>query len=331
MMRRALTTIALGARYASSLSTSSKRKILVLHGKGGSGASMKLRFQGIENALPEFDFTYATAPYELDGGGYQWWTLPPGVRSYQATEYGGVEQALDVVRSSQADVVWGHSQGAILLGFAAAIGAIDWLGNAKLILNGASWPKPYEAELERGCRGETLHVLGETDDINPPDQARRLAACFDNARVHEHSGGHYVPTDEAAIECYRDFLLSGAVSDCPLPVSTDEPQVMIERTLNSLASDDVDGALRRIWDLAGDTFKYYYRHDSLDEFIKDAKQTSSEFATSFYGMAISGKRWTVLRPFTVAGGPDGWVGTCVIETVARDDRKRKWCASASVF
>ena len=87
-MRRALTTIALGARYASSLSA--KRRILVLHGKGGSGASMKLRFQGIENALPEFDFTYATAPHDLEGGGYQWWTLPPGVRSYQATEYGGV-------------------------------------------------------------------------------------------------------------------------------------------------------------------------------------------------------------------------------------------------
>ena len=156
-MRRVLTTIALGARYASSLST--KRKILVLHGKGGSGASMKLRFQGIENALPEFDFTYATAPHELDGGGYQWWTLPPGVRSFQATEYGGVDAALDVVRSSQADVVWGHSQGAILLGFAAAIDAIDWLGGAKLILNGASWPKPYEAEPPRGCRGDTLHVL----------------------------------------------------------------------------------------------------------------------------------------------------------------------------
>ena len=227
MMRRALTTIALGARYASSLSTSSKRKILVLHGKGGSGASMKLRFQGIENALPEFDFTYATAPYELDGGGYQWWTLPPGVRSYQATEYGGVEQALDVVRSSQADVVWGHSQGAILLGFAAAIGAIDWLGNAKLILNGASWPKPYEAELERGCRGNTLHVLGETDDINPPDQARRLAACFDDARVFVHPGGHYVPTDKAAIECYRDFLLGSAPRVSPLPESTDEPQVAL--------------------------------------------------------------------------------------------------------
>ena len=79
-------------------------------------------------------------------------------------------------------------------------------------------------------------------------------------------------------------------------------QVMIERTLNSLAGEDVDAALRRIWDLAGDTFKYYYRHDTLDEFIKDAKQTSDEFATSFYGMAITGKRWTVLRPFTVAGG-----------------------------
>ena len=103
---------------------------------------------------------------------------------------------------------------------------------------------------------------------------------------------------------------------------------MIERTLNSLAGDDVDAALRRIWELAGDTFKYYYRHDSLDDFIADAKQTSSEFATSFYGTAITGKRWTVLRPFAVAGGPDGWIGTCVVETVARDDRKRKWCAAS---
>ena len=33
-----------------------------------------------------------------------------GVRSYQATEYGGVDAALDVVRSSKADVVWGHSR-----------------------------------------------------------------------------------------------------------------------------------------------------------------------------------------------------------------------------
>ena len=212
-MRRVLTTIALGARYASSLST--KRKILVLHGKGGSGASMKLRFQGIENALPEFDFDYATAPYELDGGGYQWWTLPPGVRSYQATEYGGVDAALDVVRSSQADVVWGHSQGAILLGFAC--------GHRRHRLARRRQAHPERRELAQALRSrararlprDTLHVLGAADDINPPEQARRLAACFDNARVFVHPGGHYVPTDEAAIECYRDFLLSGAASDCP--------------------------------------------------------------------------------------------------------------------
>ena len=88
-------------------------------------------------------------------------------------------------------------------------------------------PKPYEAELGRGCRGDTLHVLGETDDINPPDQARRLAACFDDARVFVHPGGHYVPTDKAAIECYRDFLLGSAPRVSPLPESTDEPQVAL--------------------------------------------------------------------------------------------------------
>ena len=59
-----------------------------------------------------------------------------------------------------------------------------------------------------------------------------------------------MPTDEAAIECYRDFLLSDAASDCPLPESTDEPQVMIERTLNSLA---VKTSMRRSTGACGDT------------------------------------------------------------------------------
>ena len=340
MMRRALTTIALGARYASSLSTSSKRKILVLHGKGGSGASMKLRFQGIENALPEFDFTYATAPYELDGGGYQWWTLPPGVRSYQATEYGGVEQALDVVRSSQADVVWGHSQGAILLGFAAAQGILDpkgplgFLKEKKLIINGASWPRPYETELaavkSQSGSLETLHVLGASDDINPPEHAIRLAAVF-RGETFVHDGGHYVPADDAALKKYRAFLLNERErADAPavLPEVDDEPGPMIDKLFAALAHPSVhesNATLERVWDIAGDALRWIFNND-LADFVESARMTADTYPTSFYGATMRGRSWRVARPWQTTSS--GWIGTCVVETVCADGRLRRWIAEA---
>ena len=50
--------LSLALSVARCASMAAKRRVLVLHGKGGSGPSMKLRFQAIENALPEYDFAY---------------------------------------------------------------------------------------------------------------------------------------------------------------------------------------------------------------------------------------------------------------------------------
>lgn len=79
-------------------------RILCLHGKGGDGEQfvksslMPLRslverrnsLAGIENNNLSFQWEALTAPYEIDNtGGYSWWTMSPGVRSYNAKEVRG--------------------------------------------------------------------------------------------------------------------------------------------------------------------------------------------------------------------------------------------------
>lgn len=339
-MTRRMVPLLVVARCASALAP--RRRILVLHGKGGSAATQRVRFREIEVALPEYDFCYAEAPHAADGG-RAWWTLPPGVRSFQAEAYGGVASSLACVNAHRGgvDAIWGHSQGAILVGAAAALGASGdgdwrWLKDTKLILNGASWPRPYARALAAGVRGvESLHVIGAEDAVNPPDHAWRLARCFEEAAVHVHAGGHYVPTDAASLDAVRAFLRRGRASGASasaepsatrLPDIADAPPAMIEAALRALGDRTlpVNATLERVWSLAGDVMRHYYRDGGVDEFVGDALETAEEFPTSFYGTAINGKGWRVLRPFALAGGPDGWIGTAVVETVASDDRVRKW-------
>ena len=89
-------------------------RILCLHGKGGNGhqfinSSLLPLRSLVENRLSSlndnneeegysnisFQWDSLTAPYEIspptdneekDDGGYSWWTMPPGVRSYNANE-----------------------------------------------------------------------------------------------------------------------------------------------------------------------------------------------------------------------------------------------------
>mmetsp|Transcript_19188 Transcript_19188/g.39124 ORF Transcript_19188/g.39124 Transcript_19188/m.39124 type:complete len:425 (+) Transcript_19188:408-1682(+) len=160
---------------SSSSSSSSARaiKILCLHGKYENGNSFLNRAllplrrtleERLEQKCPRgqrqrqlsIQWEELTAPFPIDPKsapfsnedverGFQWWTLPKGVRSFEATEYGGFEQSeqlvLDKLLSSNSnnndnghyddcksiengndgscsnnyDIVLGHSQGAILL------------------------------------------------------------------------------------------------------------------------------------------------------------------------------------------------------------------------
>lgn len=221
-------------------------RILCLHGKGNNGAAFQSILEPLEKdlnvklaLLPDtrkVEFTYLTAPFTMEGEGdtnMQWWTLPPGVRSFEAMEYGGFEQSSELVEKALLEkdynFVLGHSQGAILL--SALISCDEWTDRVfsfdrkktetareqpmGYIFNGNAWPNPYTEQVESftykdvyASSGRTrrapkaLFVIGERDKVNPPEGAERVREAFMNGGIEVescyHDGGHAVPVNDAA-------------------------------------------------------------------------------------------------------------------------------------
>jgi hypothetical protein len=92
---------------ASNISSCRTVRILCLHGKGGNGKRFvskslaplrKLLQNRLEQMNAEheisFQWDFLTAPFEIpsgkiineDGKGFSWWSMPPGVRSFNAVE-----------------------------------------------------------------------------------------------------------------------------------------------------------------------------------------------------------------------------------------------------
>ncbi|KAG8464018.1 hypothetical protein KFE25_000186 [Diacronema lutheri] len=207
------------------------KRIIALHGKGQSGASFRRNIQPLLQRLPDDDVTvkFLDAPWELGNSGGAWWRLPPGVRSYDAKHYEGVDRSLEQLAAE-----WEHgdvyglvafSQGAILLSFFLAANMQLRLARQpallprKALLIGGSWPNPYTEVMESlkalpaeglallGC--DVLTVAGERDDVNPMEMALAVSRCFGGAAsVHMHPGKHIVPLDDASLDVMSRFLLS---------------------------------------------------------------------------------------------------------------------------
>jgi len=125
----------------------------------------------------------------------EWWTLPPGVRSFEATEYGGFQQSADLVQNAllreNYDFILCHSQGSILM--ASLLCNPSWIDKVfdgsgscissssssnrdralskkprGYILNGCAWPNPFGELLENFHEQESaIHGLG-MDGLPPP-------------------------------------------------------------------------------------------------------------------------------------------------------------------
>lgn len=215
-----------------------KIRILALHGKGGSASLFqntliplidKLSFSLCQKkpqslSSPEIELCCLDAPFE---GGKWWDQLPQGARSYNAEAYDGYVKSCEVVQgalassSSKYDAIIGHSQGSILL--ASMIANQDLKPNEippAIVCNGVAWPNPYSEQISSfSFLGDTkaLFIVGEKDDINPPEGNLKVRDMFQRAGFKTstitHPGGHSVPVkDEIALERIATWL-SDALSD----------------------------------------------------------------------------------------------------------------------
>ena len=53
---------------------------------------------------------------------------------------------------------------------------------------------------------QTLHVIGQADELVVPERSRALAALFADATVVEHVGGHMLPSGSAVRPAVAAFV-----------------------------------------------------------------------------------------------------------------------------
>ena len=213
--------------------------VLCLHGKGNNAQSFQQILKPLEEkislqllqvdeqfrASDVVNFDYITAPFPMEVGdkdnnaststtttattisstasnvGFQWWTLPPGVRSFNAKEYQGFEQSAEKIyqqlQQKDYDFIIGHSQGAILLSALLATSSSNSSSSTTstsstqtskekrndlfqfksvrgYLLNGCAWPNPYTDQMttfqyEHNHKNDSKHEYDEEEegDKNP--------------------------------------------------------------------------------------------------------------------------------------------------------------------
>lgn len=194
-------------------------KVLALHGSGGTAEEFPGRLVALNKALAfqstdgdkiELDITAIQAPFVKESG-FSWWTMPPGVRSFNAKEYTGFEESatkvLDVWENGKFDLVLGHSQGAILVGALLALKRTPYHPPGGYVMNGVSFPNPYAEELESldldddgNGAPRILFLLGKRDQIAPNPTGEKLRDLlkkggFDVTSCY-HERGHGFPEED---------------------------------------------------------------------------------------------------------------------------------------
>lgn len=188
-----------------------KKRILALHGKGDTVANFaRILTPIIQKTQEMYEWHIVQGAFDVPEGGFCYWTLEPGERTYQAKVLPGFEKSLESIRKDGPwSAVFGFSQGAMMAALAA-----ESIPFEKVVLVGAAWPTAQGVVLERlkakGAMCKSLHVIGEEDEVNPPEMAKQVADCFgEGATIFNHKRGHIVPRDEEAMKAYVDFLMEG--------------------------------------------------------------------------------------------------------------------------
>eukprot|EP00668_Euglena_longa_P001762 GGOE01002072.1.p1 GENE.GGOE01002072.1~~GGOE01002072.1.p1 ORF type:complete len:274 (+),score=51.80 GGOE01002072.1:73-822(+) len=211
-------------------------RILCLHGYLQSADKFRGKSYGLMKGLKkqaEFDFIDAPhliEPIDVAEGAaprYTWWRsvdVPTGKRYDGFWE--SVQRIVEVLKlKGPYDGILGFSQGAMMAALMLAVvmgdsevDAVDLPRPTRHALKAhlrfgilAGGFKPRDIRLHRlfaePVRGvQTLHIIGESDALVPPERSHELADLFADAEVMTHAGGHYIPASAEHRTVYRDFL-----------------------------------------------------------------------------------------------------------------------------
>jgi predicted esterase len=220
------TTIILGTFMSSAFAQ--RPKILCLHGGGGNAQSMSTAIQDLQNAMSDYEFVFAEAPYG-SGGGRLWISDPPGGKGEPTSDPAFADnsiQALDTIVEADGpfDGILGYSQGAAFVPvylsrvpkgtFEFAITFCGYLTTTHQgLLNGVNQMSPF---------GDIPHLvwLGRQDYVIANSMTIEMAAIFTNPLVViSESAGHSPPgTNDPTFEQVTSWIRQPTSGNGTLPI-----------------------------------------------------------------------------------------------------------------
>ena len=203
--------------------TTKKRRVAALHGRGGSSNSFSNFLQKLVSETREtLEWTFLDGPIDEgkmhnftggeNGKALAWWVLPANTRTYNAEFLDGIEESCErVQKEGPFDCLIGFSQGATLSSVLCARkcgcdGETKQFESVVLVSGarpgvGEEWER-VQKEARFGAK-KSLHVIGETDAIIPKALGFELAECFGGVEfgsgIVTHGRGHIVPIDDEKI------------------------------------------------------------------------------------------------------------------------------------
>jgi acetyl esterase/lipase len=207
-----------------------KLRILSLHGYHGSGDVLRQQMAPLAGDLGSLaEFVTVDAP-NLGHGNFGWWHaqmpdgppredpgVPPGAKRYQ-----GWPTTRDFIVNLFAtqgpfDGVFGFSQGAALTGLLVGLRAPDRKPTAEkplvfdfaMMVGGFVSADPELARLYGATDSYALpsvHIIGRSDGVVPPEKSKALAAKFKDALTLEHDGGHVIAATPTVRRRVAEFL-----------------------------------------------------------------------------------------------------------------------------
>ncbi|CEO96047.1 hypothetical protein PBRA_004737 [Plasmodiophora brassicae] len=204
--------------------TSPPLRILCLHGFRQHASQFRGKTAALKRVLKEVaDLDYVQGPHRvmplsapegttLDEVPLQcaWWLLDDATLEYRGWQ-ASVDLIRDVVKErGPFDGILGFSQGACMAAVYCAAQQANQFDNAFrfAILAGGFVPRAPDLQplFSTPIAIPSLHIVGDTDTMVPPEVSMHLSTCFASPAVHHHPGGHFIPTAPDSAVVYRQFV-----------------------------------------------------------------------------------------------------------------------------